>query len=74
MEKTKTICIVDDELAIRETLVNVLSDEGYDVFSCEDSISFFKKLEKQTPSLVLLDTGVKVCAKLWLNISGFSEY
>ena len=55
MKKTKTICIVDDELAIRETLVNVLSDEGYDVFSCEDSISFFEKLEKQTPSLVLLD-------------------
>jgi len=55
MEKLQTICVVDDELAIRETLVNVLSDEGYNVISCKDSKSFFKILEKQIPSLVLLD-------------------
>tara|TARA_B100000700_G_scaffold328669_1_gene447282 strand:- start:3664 stop:4992 length:1329 start_codon:yes stop_codon:yes gene_type:complete len=55
MKKIKTICIVDDEEAIRQTLENVLIDEGYDVISCEDSTSFFKLLEEKIPSLVLLD-------------------
>jgi UDP-3-O-[3-hydroxymyristoyl] N-acetylglucosamine deacetylase len=55
MTKSQTICIVDDEAAIRETLENVLSDEGYPVMSCRDSISFFEMLELQTPDLVLLD-------------------
>ncbi len=55
MKKNKTICIVDDEAAIRQTLENVLFDEGYDVISCGDSISFFQKLKEKIPSLVLLD-------------------
>ena len=55
MTKSQTICIVDDEAAIRETLENVLSDEGYPVMSCHDSISFFEKLEQQKPDLILLD-------------------
>ena len=55
MAKSQTICIVDDEAAIRETLENVLADEGYSVMSCHDSIIFFKKLEQQIPDLVLLD-------------------
>ncbi len=54
-EGKKTICIVDDEVAIRDTLENVLLDEGYNVLSCKDSKDFFKMLENKTPSLVLLD-------------------
>ena len=46
---------MDDEPAIRETLENVLSDEGYPVMSCEDSECFYQELEQQTPALVLLD-------------------
>ena len=37
MTKSQIICVVDDEPAIRETLENVLSDEGYPVMYCEDS-------------------------------------
>ena len=55
MPKSQIICIVDDEPAIRETLENVLSDEGYPVMSCEDSECFYQELEQQTPALVLLD-------------------
>ncbi len=55
MTKLQTICVVDDEPAIRETLENVLSDEGYPVMSCEDSECFYQELEQQTPALVLLD-------------------
>ena len=55
MTKSQIICVVDDEPAIRETLENVLSDEGYPVMSCEDSEYFFQELEQQTPALVLLD-------------------
>ena len=49
------IFVVDDEPAIRETLEGVLSDEGYVVSSFPDASSFFKTLETQKPSLVLLD-------------------
>ena len=55
MLKSQIICVVDDEPAIRETLENVLSDEGYPVMSCEDSECFYQELEQQTPALVLLD-------------------
>jgi len=55
MTKSQIICVVDDEPAIRETLENVLSDEGYPVMSCEDSECFYQELEHQTPALVLLD-------------------
>ena len=55
MTKSQIICVVDDEPAIRETLENVLSDEGYPVMSCEDSECFYQDLEQQTPALVLLD-------------------
>ena len=55
MTKSLIICVVDDEPAIRETLENVLSDEGYPVMSCEDSECFYQELEQQTPALVLLD-------------------
>ena len=55
MTKSQIICVVDDEPAIRETLENVLSDEGYPVMSCEDSECFHQELEQQTPALVLLD-------------------
>ena len=55
MNKSQIICVVDDEPAIRETLENVLSDEGYPVMSCEDSECFYQELEQQTPALVLLD-------------------
>ena len=55
MAESQIICVVDDEPAIRETLENVLSDEGYPVMSCEDSECFYQELEQQTPALVLLD-------------------
>ena len=52
---TAPICIVDDEPAIRETLGNILMDEGYPVIAYANATAFFQELERQTPALVFLD-------------------
>ena len=73
INKKQTICIVDDEIAIRDTLENVLLDEGYNVIACKDSKSFFKKLEQKIPALVLIDIwlpgtdGMAILSKLRIS-------
>ncbi len=68
--KNIQIFVVDDETAIRQSLEGVLSDEDYKVSSFPDAPSFFKKLKKTKPSMVLLDIwlpgsdGIAVLAQL----------
>ena len=52
---TAAICIVDDEPTIRETLGDILMDEGYPVITCANATSLFQELERQTPALIFLD-------------------
>ena len=52
---TNAICIVDDEPTIRETLGDILMDEGYPVITCANATSLFQELERQTPALIFLD-------------------
>ncbi|MCP3899344.1 MAG: sigma-54-dependent Fis family transcriptional regulator, partial [Desulfobacteraceae bacterium] len=52
-----SICIVDDEETIRDSLELVLSDE-YDVKSFVDAESFLSNLGNISPDLVLLDIGL----------------
>jgi two-component system nitrogen regulation response regulator NtrX len=50
-----SVLVVDDEAAIRESISDILSDEGYTVHTAvsgEEALSF---LEEQTPDIVLLD-------------------
>ena len=51
------ILIVDDDRDIRETLVEALEYEGYDVISAVDGLDALERLgsEEQSPSLILLD-------------------
>src|SRR4030066_1176392 len=49
------ILIVDDEKGILSALSGVLEDEGYTIATAESGSEALKKIEKDTPSVVLLD-------------------
>jgi len=51
----KTILIVDDEDAVRESLREVLSDEGYRVVDTGDGTTVLRMIDEERPGLVLLD-------------------
>ncbi len=52
---SETILIVDDEPAILSTLSAVLSDEGYHVYTADDSEEGMKLAQSHSPTIVLLD-------------------
>ncbi|MBU1340214.1 MAG: sigma-54 dependent transcriptional regulator [Proteobacteria bacterium] len=52
-----SICIVDDEETIRDSLTLFLSDE-YDIACFGDAESFLTAFENQKPDLVLMDIGL----------------
>ncbi|HEY7221335.1 MAG TPA: UDP-3-O-acyl-N-acetylglucosamine deacetylase [Candidatus Binatia bacterium] len=51
----KTILVVDDEDGVRESVREVLSDEGYRVVDTADGTQVLRIIEEQRPDLVLLD-------------------
>ncbi|MCZ6624353.1 MAG: UDP-3-O-acyl-N-acetylglucosamine deacetylase [Deltaproteobacteria bacterium] len=51
----KTILVVDDEDGIRESVREILSDEGYRVIEASDGTRVPDLIRKEHPSLVLLD-------------------
>lgn len=51
----KTILVVDDEDNVRESVREVLSDEGYHVIDTADSTRVRELIEREKPGLVLLD-------------------
>jgi CheY-like chemotaxis protein len=50
-----TVLVVDDDEAIRETVNDVLSDEGYTVLLAENGEQALQHLKERHPSVVLLD-------------------
>ncbi|MGD9974542.1 MAG: sigma-54-dependent transcriptional regulator [Desulfatirhabdiaceae bacterium] len=50
-----TIMIVDDERSIVRSLSGLLSDEGYEVITAGNGYEALKKIETESPDLVLLD-------------------
>lgn len=52
---TRDVLIVDDEAPIRESLAEILGDEGYEARLAHDSASALAAVEQRRPSLVLLD-------------------
>lgn len=64
------ILIVDDEISIIELVRVYVEQEGYRLISALDGISAIKKIEKESPSLAVLDVmlpelnGFEVCRKL----------
>jgi CheY-like chemotaxis protein len=55
MAARKTILVVDDDEAIRETLCELLVQEGYEVLCAENGLSAMELLADKKPSMVLLD-------------------
>ncbi len=53
--KVKTALVIDDEQNIRETLKDVLEDEGYTVHLAEDGSRAFTVLERCPVDVILLD-------------------
>jgi UDP-3-O-acyl N-acetylglucosamine deacetylase len=51
----KTILVIDDEEGIRETVREILSDEGYRVFDAEDGSKAMDLIRQVHPQVVLLD-------------------
>ena len=49
------ILVVDDEMNIANSLKEILSDEGYDVFVSEDGINALDMIQSDPPDLLLLD-------------------
>ena len=51
----ETICIVDDEPAILNSLKSILEDEGYQVIVATNGIEGLKVVRSDSPDLVILD-------------------
>jgi len=51
----KTILVVDDEDGVRESVREVLTDEGYRVVDTADGTRVLAMIKKEKPELVLLD-------------------
>ena len=51
----KTILVVDNEENLRLLCQEVLDKEGYRVIEAEDGIEAIRKIEQETPDLVILD-------------------
>jgi two-component system nitrogen regulation response regulator NtrX len=51
----ESVLIVDDEPTIRESLADILSDEGYQVLAAPDGQEALRLVRAQPPDLVLLD-------------------
>ena len=50
-----TILIVDDEPSILQTLSGLLSDEGFEVLTAANGYEALKRIDAESPDLVLLD-------------------
>lgn len=51
----KTVLVVDDEDVIRETVREILTDEGYRVITASNGSEVLSLVAKETPDVVLLD-------------------
>lgn len=51
----RSVLVVDDELGMRETLADILSDAGYEVFSAADATTGVDLVQRQHFDVVLMD-------------------
>ena len=52
---TETIMVVDDDRDLRESMIEILSDQGYSVIACETAEAALEQLAETVPSVLLLD-------------------
>ncbi|MBI5048046.1 MAG: UDP-3-O-[3-hydroxymyristoyl] N-acetylglucosamine deacetylase [Deltaproteobacteria bacterium] len=60
MQTAKKIMVVDDEDSIRQSLSDVLKDEGFDVILASDGQNALKMLDLNMPDLIILDIWMPV--------------
>lgn len=51
----KTILVVDDDAVVRDSLSDLLKDEGYAVVTAVDGLDALERLNAVSPDLILLD-------------------
>lgn len=49
------ILIIDDEITLRETISELLSFKGYDIFQAENGLQGIHKVKEVEPDLILCD-------------------
>lgn len=49
------ILVIDDDLAILETVAEILGDEGYTVVTARNGVEGLTAVERAVPALILLD-------------------
>lgn len=52
---SSNVLVVDDDRDIREALVQILTEEGFDVTSAKDGVEALEQIARRTPDVVLLD-------------------
>lgn len=57
-ERTKLVLIVDDDEAIRDVIMNALSDVGYEVVVARGGETALLALQSRRPDLILLDVNM----------------
>jgi two-component system nitrogen regulation response regulator NtrX len=57
--KKRRVLVIDDERAIRETLGEIFTDEGYDVAAAASGEDGLRRLREETWDLVLLDVWLR---------------
>lgn len=66
----KKIIVVDDEVNIRNILIDLLSKAGYETISCKDGFEVLKTVTTMTPDLIISDImmpkldGLSLCQAL----------
>ncbi|MBD2465800.1 response regulator [Oscillatoria sp. FACHB-1407] len=64
------VLLVDDEVALRESLTYTLQKEGFTVTTAHDGQSAIKQFHKQVPDIILLDImlpeidGMEICWRI----------
>ena len=58
--REREVMVVEDDVAIRETLREVLEDRGYRVVGAANGVEALASLRGRTPSLILLDLAMPV--------------
>jgi len=62
------VLIVDDNKSIIESLEGILVDDGFEVLHALNGYEALKKIEKESPDIVLLDICPKIfCFFILLN-------
>ena len=51
----KKILVIEDDLSIRELLVEILEEEGYDVVSGANGLEALELLKSNDPDLIVMD-------------------